>query len=85
LARVLEEDDRFDLLGRIAVNYPDAVAVGDLGIEDKDVLRATLSHLEEHGYVRVTWAASISGKHPVSVTATAQGYDFCERSDRLGE
>lgn len=80
MPRVLEEEERFELLAKVAKEYPDQVNSKDLGIEDEGILRATLSHLEENRYVRVSWAEDLEGKHPMAVAATARGYDYCERA-----
>lgn len=78
MPRVLDTDERFELLAKIAKDYPDEVSTASLGVTDAGVLRATLKHLEENSFVDVKWIPDGSVKVPVWVKSTARGYDFCE-------
>ena len=85
MAKIIDEDERYQFLANIAKHYPDRVDPASLGVDDADVLRATLAYFEEKGFLKVQWVADLEGKHPVGVIATADGYDVAERSGHLDD
>lgn len=85
MPKVLNADDRLDLIVRLAENYPDATNANAIGIDDPEILRGTLTYLEQRGFVKVDWIAAGPGQNmPTSVSLTARGYDEAEDSGALG-
>lgn len=85
MARIIDEEDRFEFLAKIAKHYPDQVDLASLGVSDADVLRATLTYFEEKGLLKVQWVEGIDGRSPGPVAATARGYDAAEKSGYLDD